>query len=250
MTRTDPPERTAQLQPCVDLSETDLTDHLGFGKEKRRQGNLDILAGKTSFRDGFREMLESIPNTFDECAEVLKNNRLILWTDIKLDEGFKDFYKWTNTVDIPVIIVSSGMAPLIRAVLSKLIGEKDAKDIEIISNHVNVEPSGKWHIQFRHPTSGFGHDKSQAILPYRNLPEPPLLFFFGDGVSDMSAARHADVLFVKKPPGKESDLATYCEKEGIPHILFENFNQALPMVQAIVEGSMSVQEALKKGRTF
>ena len=31
--------------------------------------------------------------------------------------------------------------------------------------------------------SGYGHDKSQAILPYRKLPEPPLLFFLGDGVS-------------------------------------------------------------------
>jgi 2-hydroxy-3-keto-5-methylthiopentenyl-1-phosphate phosphatase len=40
--------------------------------------------------------------------------------------------------------------------------------------------------------SGFGHDKSWAILPYRDLPEPPTLFFFGDGVSDLSAAKHAD----------------------------------------------------------
>lgn len=66
----------------------------------------------------------------------------------------------------------------------------------------------------------------------------------------MSAARHADVLFVKKPPGKESDLATYCDKEKIPHILFENFSQALPVVRAIVNGKMTVQEALKIGRTF
>lgn len=93
------------------------------------------------------------------------------------------------------------MAPLIRRVLSNLIGDKEASEIEIISNHVDIEPNGKWHIKFRHPsrsvnpssplsdlltfvfTSGYGHDKSQAILPYRNLPEPPILFFFGDGVS-------------------------------------------------------------------
>ena len=31
--------------------------------------------------------------------------------------------------------------------------------------------------------SGYGHDKSQAILQYRNLPDPPTIFFFGDGVS-------------------------------------------------------------------
>ena len=34
--------------------------------------------------------------------------------------------------------------------------------------------------------SGFGHDKSQAILPYRKLPNPPTLFFFGDGVSGLT----------------------------------------------------------------
>jgi len=218
-----------------------LTDHLGYGKEKRREGNLEILSGRVTFRDAFREMLESVPNPFDECKEILKQN-------IKLDSGFKDFYKWAKANDIPVIIVSSGMTPLIRAVLSNLIGDEDAKDIEIISNDVKVHPDGKWEIQFRHPSSGFGHDKSQAILPYRNLPDPPTLFFFGDGVSDMSAARHADVLFVKKPPGKDSDLATYCAKEGIPHILFENFAQALPVVQSVVKGEKTREEVLKKGR--
>lgn len=44
------------------------------------------------------------------------------------------------------------MTPIIRAVLSNLIGEEDGKDIDIISNDVNVQPDGKWSIQFRHPT--------------------------------------------------------------------------------------------------
>ena len=37
--------------------------------------------------------------------------------------------------------------------------------------------------------SGFGHDKSQAILPYRQLENPPTIFFFGDGVSGECSAR-------------------------------------------------------------
>jgi hypothetical protein len=67
---------------------------------------------------------------------------------------------------------------------------------------------------------------------------------------DMSAARHADVLFVKKPPGKESDLATYCAKEGIPHILFEHFAQALPVVQSVVSGEKTKEEVLEKGQAY
>lgn len=57
--------------------------------------------------------------------------------------------------------------------------------------------------------SGYGHDKSQAILPYRSLPHKPILFFFGDGVSDLSAAQHADVLFAKDKPDGENDFAAY-----------------------------------------
>jgi len=44
------------------------------------------------------------------------------------------------------------MTPIIRAVLSNLIGEEDGKEIDIISNDVNVQPDGKWNIQYRHPS--------------------------------------------------------------------------------------------------
>ncbi|KXN84910.1 Pdp3-interacting factor 1 [Leucoagaricus sp. SymC.cos] len=214
-----------------------MTDHLGFGKEKRREGNLEILAGKVAFRDAFREMLQSVTkngHTFEECKQVLHDN-------IKLDPGFKEFYAWCKTVDIPVILVSSGMAPLIRAVLSNLLG-KEANEIEIIANDVTVEPNGQWEIKYRHPSSDFGHDKSQAILHYRNLPQPPTLFFFGDGVSDISAAKHADLLFVKSKPGGDNDLASYCKREGIKHVLFEDFKEALGVVKDVVDGKQTISD--------
>lgn len=53
-------------------------------------------------------------------------------------------------------------------------------------------------------SSGFGHDKSLTIRPYGNLPadKRPTLFYAGDGVSDLSAARETDLLFAKKGHGK------------------------------------------------
>ncbi|EIM21913.1 hypothetical protein E3Q22_02409 [Wallemia mellicola] len=193
-----------------------LIDNFGMGKENREKLNEDILSHKLNFRDAFYEMLRSVSKakSFYECMEILKR-------DIVLDPGFSDFYFWAKMNNIPVIIVSSGMAPFIRSVLSKLIGEEEAKNIDIISNDVKFnDPEGKdWEIVYRHPESGFGHDKSKAILPYRDLPQPPTLFFSGDGVSDMSAAKHADHLYVRK----EKDLEKYCVAQNIPYTPFDTF---------------------------
>lgn len=51
--------------------------------------------------------------------------------------------------------------------------------------------------------SGFGHDKSLEIRPYANLPadQRPVLFYAGDGVSDLSAAKETDLLFAKAGKG-------------------------------------------------
>jgi hypothetical protein len=55
--------------------------------------------------------------------------------------------------NVPVIIVSSGMEPLIRAVLGSLLGEETAKEIEIIANDVHFTDEAQvgetWEIVFR-----------------------------------------------------------------------------------------------------
>lgn len=54
--------------------------------------------------------------------------------------------------------------------------------------------------------SVFGHDKSLEIKPYLGLPSGncPLLFYAGDGVSDLSAASQTHVLFAKEGLGEFS----------------------------------------------
>ncbi|KAF9059908.1 hypothetical protein BDP27DRAFT_1237774, partial [Rhodocollybia butyracea] len=59
---------------------------------------------------------------------------------------------------------------------------------------------------------------------------------------DMSTAKHADGLFVKEKDYRENDLAAYCTKLGIKHILLSNFSKALPVVQDVVRGEKSVNE--------
>ena len=118
-------------------------------------------------------MIDSVcaNNSVEECKQLLRDN-------ITLDPGFKAFYAWCKSNDIPVIIVSrrvillqsfaqladiiySGMTPTIRAVLTNLFDE-EANNIEIIANDIQELPGGKWTIQYRHPT--------------RYVPTPPLYF--------------------------------------------------------------------------
>ncbi|KAK4056876.1 hypothetical protein OIO90_002126 [Microbotryomycetes sp. JL221] len=215
------------------------TDNLGFGQEKRRALNVEILNQNVTFRDAFKEMIDSVAanKTFDETREYLKNK-------IKLDPGFKTFFEWCKAHNVPVVIVSSGMVPIIRAILENLIGEEDAAKIDIIANEMESTPDGRWQVKFRHPESGFGHDKSRATAPYRDLPHKPTLFFCGDGVSDLSAARASDLLFVKVIQGHTNDLKVHCDREGIPYLPFEQFDQVKEAVAKVVEGQSTIKEML------
>lgn len=211
-------------------------------------------------------MLDHVRLNFEECKAILRHH-IVLDPDFIL---FCEFFsrkknvshrppdQWLKSEDIPLTIVSSGMEPLIRVCLEKLLGEEEAARIEIVANNVDFVPVSsaeqqcqtrddglRWQIQFRHPLSPLGHDKSEAILRHRQLPAPSgqtneasaeeevktFIFFSGDGVSDLSAARHADILFAKK----DYHLQTYCEREKLPYIPWTTFADILASTKEIVQ---------------
>lgn len=211
--------------------------------------------------------MDSVKQPFPECIRLLCEN-------IKLDPYFNDFYQWSRQVGVPVIVLSSGMTPIIRGLLVHLIGP-EANDIEIVSNEVVDRPPKKkeeeagWQIQF-HDDSGFGHDKSLTIRPYAkhfeaHPDEPrPVMLYAGDGkqdrlgallkhgrlscdgfcsqsllgVSDLSAAKETDLLFAKEG----YDLVVYCQKQGIPFTTFKDWQSIMATTKAIFEGKTTVKE--------
>ena len=213
-----------------------MTDNVGFGKDRRVFLNQEVLHDRMTFRDSFEEMLESVKLPFDECVQLLLDN-------VQLDPGFKVFFEWCRSHDIPVVVLSSGMKPVIRALLTKLVGEQ-ASEIDIVSNEVDIdEVTKEWKIQF-HDDSHFGHDKSLAIRPYAQLPEGerPKMVYCGDGVSDLSAARETDLLFAKR--GR--DLVTYCVREGMPFTQFDSFADIHKTCQAIHSGQLTFDQVAKQ----
>ena len=64
-------------------------------------------------------------------------------------------------------------------------------------------------------------------------------------ITDISAAKHADLLFVKTELDGENDLAVYCQREGIKHVVFDKFSDVLPVVDSIVKGTKTIQEVVQ-----
>ncbi|KAI1007866.1 hypothetical protein K3495_g360 [Podosphaera aphanis] len=219
-----------------------LTDNLGYGQKLRRQANMDILDGKVSFREAFQGMINSVKTPFDTCINLLLEN-------VQLDPYFKEFHTFCTKENIPIVVLSGGMKPIIQALLKHLVGDT-SNNIQIVSNDVaprdgkNINQEGGWQPVF-HDDSHFGHDKSLEIKPYASLPDGqrPILFYAGDGVSDLSAAKETDLLFAKKG----HDLVTYCVREKVPFTEFEDWSTILSTVKSIVTGEKSVKEVSAAG---
>lgn len=76
--------------------------------------------------------MDSISRPYDECISYLVDN-------IKLDPHFADFFAWAQSVNMPVVVLSSGMEPVIRAILSACLGP-EAEKIQIVANDVRARP--------------------------------------------------------------------------------------------------------------
>lgn len=230
---------TITLQDSNDF----MTDNLGYGPERRRQLTAECLQGKLTFRDSFRDMMESVKKPFNECVQYLVDH-------IQLDPHFAEFFQWSLANNVPVVVVSSGMEPIIKALLKAMIGP-DAEKMEVVANFTGPKPGKSideedgWEIVYRNPESGFGHDKSIILRQYSSLPDDvrPTMFYAGDGVSDLSAARETDLLFAKKG----HDLITYCVKEDIPFTTFDDWSSILEGVKEITSGKKSVKDAATEG---
>jgi 2-hydroxy-3-keto-5-methylthiopentenyl-1-phosphate phosphatase len=101
----------------------------------------------------------------------------------------------------------------------------------IVANKIKIHPD-RWEIIYIDDTD-YGHDKgTQLRLAKQKLAheeEKPLIVFIGDGVSDLSAAKEADIVFAKQ--GK--DLEVWCKREGIMYTPWHDFSVILKHLQSL-----------------
>ena len=108
-----------------------MIDNLGFGAARREALNDGVLLRGEPFRDAFALMLDSITAPFSECVDVLLKN-------IQLDTGFAAFYAWAKANNVPVVVLSGGMRPVVEALLTKFLGSEEAGSLRIVCNDVEA----------------------------------------------------------------------------------------------------------------
>lgn len=223
-----------------------LFDNHGCGATKREILDGQIKSGERSFRDVSEEMWGSLNVPFDDGFEVMKQN-------LELDQGFKDFHQYCVKNDIPFNVISAGLKPVLRKVLDTFLGEEESSHIDIVANEVDITEDGsQWKPLWRHDCE-LGHDKAKSVQEARKEAELhcengtiPLIVFIGDGVSDLPAAREADVLFARRG----LRLEEYCQEHNINYIAFDTFADIRKKLEEIAEEDEKKTSGMGKPARF
>lgn len=196
-----------------------LFDNHGCGSERREVLDEQIKTGERSFRDVSEEMWGSLNVPFEDGFRMMEKT-------LEIDPAFQQFHQFCIANEIPFNVISAGLKPVLRRVLDTFLGEEASSHIEIVANEAQISADGStWKPIWRHDTE-LGHDKALSITEARREAELvcedgtiPLVVFIGDGVSDLPAAREADVLFARRG----LRLEEYCVEHAIKYIPFDTF---------------------------
>lgn len=150
------------------------------------------------------------------------------------DPAFVSFVAFCHGHNLPLTVVSDGFDVYIDTVLERELKGLSGGDTEY------KLPRYRNELHFANGvfTPFFpGRDESctcfcasckrNSVL--RNIPAEALVIYIGDGYSDFCAAEHADIIFAKKA------LATYCNKNHLPHHPFSSFVDIQAIVLSLVE---------------
>lgn len=217
-----------------------LFDAHGCGSERRELLDEQIKTGERSFREVSEEMWGSLNVPFEDGFEVMEKT-------LEIDPDFQQFHKFCIANNIPFNVISAGLKPILRKVLDTFLGEEESSHIEIVANDADIAQDGsEWKPIWLHDTE-LGHDKKISMTEARSQAALqcedgtiPLIVFIGDGVSDLPAAREADVLFARRG----LRLEEYCIEHKIEYFPFDTFKDIQHEVTKIM-----LEDQLKTGGT-
>ena len=129
-----------------------------------------------------------------------------------IDPAFPALVADLRTCGIPVQVVSDGFDAYVRPMLARA----GLSDLPFQSNRLLFR-NGEIELEFPHERPGYDPRGGWKAGPVQALQSQGLrVAYSGDGMSDLAAARVADVLFAR------AGLALQCRLEGIAYHAFED----------------------------
>ncbi|KAF9204994.1 hypothetical protein BGZ49_004601 [Haplosporangium sp. Z 27] len=208
----------------------------GIGEKTRKDMDRQIMNHELTFLKAMDIWWASVSLTFEEGLELLR--------PVEIDSGFIKFYEYVQANKIPFSIVSCGLDVIIKSYMGWFLGEEEAQKLIIMANHGDIQ-GRKWNVTYW-DESPHSHDKSVCIkeskekfkkemLEYQlrveneqetkeEREEEHIIVFCGDGISDLSAAREAD----------------------IPFTPFDTFDEVREMIEKLKDGSLTMAEVSRR----
>lgn len=181
-----------------------------YGNEQNKQDEVLFIAGKATNRD----VMPRHYSTMKLSPETYYN----MMDSIPIDPGFSRFYAAVRAVGADITVLTGSGAQGVQDYLIK----KGYNSITVYGNRMEIENG----MVMLYPADDIrdticekgccAHCKSLKLEQVRANGKK--LIYIGDGLTDICAAKHSDLLFAK------GRLADYCENNGIPFIPFLSFD--------------------------
>ena len=143
---------------------------------------------------------------------------------VDIDPGFRSFAALFRRLGHALVVVSDGLDRTIRTVL-----DRNDIDVPYFANHLQWRGDDRWRLTFPHARSDCSALSGNCKCSFSEGRPTELNILVGDGRSDFCLAGRADLVLAK------SSLLKHCRNTGLPHIAFENFNEATKLLAGWLE---------------
>jgi len=192
------------------ISHQDVTDGLlrRFGRPGWQAIEQQWEEGLIGSRDCMTRQIAMLDMTLAQFYDHLSS--------VTLDPSFAAFLDVAGARNIPVSILSDGLAQAIAFILQR----HGISGLPIYANQIELQGESSWRLRtpYSRPDCGpaSAHCKCSQLPSRRRR-----TLYIGDGASDFCIAAKADVVFAK------GRLADYCKAQGIAHQPIHDFNDVL-----------------------
>jgi 2,3-diketo-5-methylthio-1-phosphopentane phosphatase len=143
---------------------------------------------------------------------------------VEIDRGFSGFANLLRRLGHALVVVSDGLDRTIRTVL-----DRNNVNVPYFANHLQWRGEDRWRLTFPHAKTDCSTLAGNCKCSFAEGRPQELKILVGDGRSDFCLAQRADLVLAK------DSLLGHCRQAGLPHIAFEDFDEATRLLTGWLE---------------